>query len=339
VRPSHVLPHSIVLYTDGSSTPLTQQASWAVCVASVFSGELWYYEGFLAAKVPISFVSTQFLGATSLTADVAELSALAWAAIWAISEYGDGIWPSVVVRYDCTSAAGSAKAVFFSKKQPILANVAEVLWLFVAQRTEVIWQHVLGHNNEPFNELVDSVADAAIRHDLVCYSSATPCSVWSNLSAESIALQYVFAVPAHLRPAYPRGTGVGLLDAAPVGGRWRQLPAAILAAPFDSAVEVGPSAPPRPLSSSWLSVASYNVLTMRKTSAYHLFGSQLRQHGVAICGVQEARSKEAGTRTLHTQHGSFVVITSACSASGQYGCALWVDIGAQWVAQGVRKYP
>ena len=83
-------------------------------MASVFPGELWYYEGFLAAKVPISPSSAQYLGATSLTSDVAELSALAWAAIWAIAEYGEGQWPRVYVRCDCTSAAGIAKSLFFT---------------------------------------------------------------------------------------------------------------------------------------------------------------------------------------------------------------------------------
>ncbi len=221
----------------------------------------------------------------------------------------------------------------------MLAKVTGVLWLFVAQRADVRWRHIKGHSNEPFNELADSVADAAIRLDQICYCEPTACPAWTSLPAESIALQYVFALPPCLGSSYPRITGIGTVDAAPVGGMWRQLPAHITAAPFDI-IGAGATQPHAIHSSScWLYVATYNVLTMRKTSAYHLFASQLRSHGLAITGVQEARAKETGTSTLRTQSGAYVVITSACNQAGQYGCALWIDMDTQWTAHGDRRAP
>ncbi len=135
----------------------------------IYRNDDWLFEGWLGAKTPSSEVAPHFLGSLSATSDVAELSDITWAAMWAISTFGQGTWPRICLRCDCTSAAGIARPVFNSRAQPVLAKISEVLWTYVSQRARAEWVHVKGHSGEPFIDLVDACADAAIANGSACY--------------------------------------------------------------------------------------------------------------------------------------------------------------------------
>ena len=61
--------------------------------------------------------------------------------------------------------------------------------------------------------------------------------------------------------------------------------------------------------------------------------SQLHRRGAHIVGVQEARSRATGVRTVN----DFVVASSEADTAGSYGCELWLSLTATFARRGDRK--
>jgi ribonuclease HI len=149
-----------LIYTDGSGAHGDNEAAWAIAIL-MHDGAQWAVLGWNAGLAPTDHPDPFYIGASSNTNGAAEVSAIAWAALAALSLFTNFPNLDTEIRYDSQTAAILANSQALSKKQPLLAAISSTLWGYAGYSHILYFTHVYAHKGEPWNCLADKAAEAA----------------------------------------------------------------------------------------------------------------------------------------------------------------------------------
>ena len=141
-----------------TQTAHTRQATpfWAVVVLAKIGPDRFVRLGHFAGHVVVgSGGSHQHLGAAVLSSYSAELSALAWAAMFLLQL---PVCPPSSFHYDALSAGMCAQGQWQGKSEQQLLAVTRALLDIVRSRALVTMNHVKSHTGHPWNEYADRAA-------------------------------------------------------------------------------------------------------------------------------------------------------------------------------------
>ena len=212
-----------------------------------------------------------------------------------------------------------------------LARFCASMLLIARQVTDVRFGHVKAHEGNPFNELADCLAKRAAG-DVV---APLPDDVSSLLACRgSVTWEWLHGLPPAARVAYPP-----LCDgcfAAFDEARSSVEPCNLIKG---DALDVDESAC-RTDVTACVSFGSFNVCTLGDSGSRSKFAAgrpalirrQVRELGVNLLGVQEARSA-AGARVVD----GYVVLASVADR-GTLGCELWADTGSPYASFDGKDY-
>jgi len=166
------------IYVDGSceenrnvteSTP----AGWGFCVVDGDSG-IGRGGGDVIAErsgpVVTNPSENDYLGAEVGSNNTAELTAIAHAARWILSQPGEGV---VVIRGDSQYALNIASGAWRAKANQDLAESVKALWMEVDSVRGLRGEHVRAHRGHRWNERADHLAFRAMQGE-----SPLPLQFW-----------------------------------------------------------------------------------------------------------------------------------------------------------------
>lgn len=166
------------IYVDGSceenrnvteSTP----AGWGFCVVDGDSG-IGRGGGDVIAErsgpVVTNPSENDYLGAEVGSNNTAELTAIAHAARWILSQPGEGV---VVIRGDSQYALNIASGAWRAKANQDLAKSVKALWMEVDSIRGLRGEHVRAHRGHRWNERADHLAFRAMQGE-----SPLPLQFW-----------------------------------------------------------------------------------------------------------------------------------------------------------------
>ena len=159
----------------------------------------WVYKGYITGIVVTDENAPNWIGATAPTSYAAELTAEYYAAEVALR------LPSttpLTVRYDAQAAAMVSMATAHPGHHPRLAAACATQWVAVRTRRHTTWQHLRGHSDEPYNELVDTLCWHAARNPTLHTKHTPTAAKWPGDPIAAIRLAYITMLPKHLQDAY-----------------------------------------------------------------------------------------------------------------------------------------
>ena len=300
---------AIMFYVDGSFR--AGCASFAVACLGLCHDQ-WKWYGYLADTVRASLMPTSAYEG-ELMAQVVALGTAAWEDL------------PVTVYYDCQSAALVAQGMASTSANSGLARAATGLFLYSGtQGRWPVLAHVRSHQGHPVNELADWLAKRALTVPDACASLGDDyITDYINEFAFDWLWAYRASDAAHTWPAFDED---GVL------------------------VQVVPHESPRPPAqpSRWgmpspdteakrvnfcLRTVSYNALSCKSALQRQCLSSFMRQHEIAVLGIQEARYELGDVVKVDD-----VLRFGSPAPGGQLGCQLWVALTAgPWVRTAFRK--
>ena len=143
----------------------------------------------------------------------------------------------VEVPYDSEVASCIATLTAESAKHHVGGANSSTLWRLVGQRRAVSFRHIKAHSGEAWNELVDAVCSAAVRHPYLRWGFRHPASSWTVLEPSAIRLLHLTSLPPEIPAAYPIGMCSGLMQQAPPNSQWIALKPSVIATEFDFAMQ------------------------------------------------------------------------------------------------------
>lgn len=166
------------IYVDGSclgnqNVDADTPAAWAVVVVTGDtglgrgSGEL--VEEF-AGHVVTNAEEENFIGAEVGSNNTAELTAIAEALRWLLTEGGGD---SAVIRADSQYAGNLASGAWKAKANRALVAHVQELWVTVSALRPLSWEHVRAHRGHRWNERADHLALRKAQNE-----NPTPLSFW-----------------------------------------------------------------------------------------------------------------------------------------------------------------
>ena len=322
------------IYTDGSADgghhDTGQPCSWAFSVWAVTSVGRLHIGSAAHAAVPTG--TPYHIGEGDDSSLTGELLALGWAATWAI-EYGHRFQVPIFFCYDSTSAGfGSfgfqCRAGASNPATCGLSNFVCVLRQCLEHRQQVGHRHIPGHAGVIENELVDQLSKFARKAPEDSHNRCLP--LWPSILFKHPLCAWAWM--AHLRsPALPT-----LFAIESEAHRMQSQQLHSVQAPsfgIKQTCQIG-----KGIAFSF-KLVSYNTLTLFDPTAAK--GRAAREHvGLMIrgkrdlmkqqflhantwlIGLQETRLPETGT----LPDKGFLMISSAATSEGSYGCALWVNL-------------
>ena len=99
----------------------------------------------------------EYIGAQDFTNNSAEMSAIVWAAAWALQSQWHG---SFILHGDSECAGDISLNLAQTNKHPLLAAISKSLVATASLLATCTWKHIKGHACQPWNELADVVAKA-----------------------------------------------------------------------------------------------------------------------------------------------------------------------------------
>ena len=169
---------ALYIYVDGSceeNRNVTSQtpAGWGFCVISGASGNGRGGGDVVLEKsgpVVTDVSADGFLGAEVGSNNTAELSAIAHAMRWMLTEGGD---QGVVIRGDSQNALRISSGEWRAKANKALADSAGSLWSEVSSLRSLRAEHVRAHRGHRWNERADHLAFRAMQGE-----DALPLQFW-----------------------------------------------------------------------------------------------------------------------------------------------------------------
>ena len=169
---------ALYIYVDGSceeNRNVTSQtpAGWGFCVISGDSGIGRGGGDVVLEKsgpVVTDVSADGFLGAEVGSNNTAELSAIAQAMRWLLTEGGD---QGVVIRGDSQYALSISSGEWRAKANKALADSARSLWSEVSSLRSLRAEHVRAHRGHRWNERADHLAFRAMQGE-----DALPLQFW-----------------------------------------------------------------------------------------------------------------------------------------------------------------
>ena len=302
-------PSAIMCYVDGSFC--AGRASFAVVCLGLCQDQ-WKWYGYLTDTVAESLKPTSAYEG-ELMAQVAALGTAACESL------------PVNIYYDCQSAAMVSQGEASTSASTGLARAA--VGLFMCSGTQGRWPamaHVRSHQGHPINELADWLAKRALTVPADCVPLGDEhIADYINESA----FDWLWAYHAgETTPAWPTFDEDGILmptvpntppDLPQQPSRWG------MPSPDTEAKRVD----------FCLRAVSYNALSCKSALQRQCLSSFMRQHDVAVLGIQEARYELCDTVKVDD-----VLRFGSPAPDGQLGCQLWIALTAgPWVRTAFRK--
>ena len=325
----------VVVTSDGSFLPGTDQAGWAIVVSLVD----------VAGRLPGSFIGCCYGSLDALqeragtplgpfSPYIAELAGLFWAAVLALRLPSRA---SLVIRADSVAALQGAEGVCQLKSHVLGTAVGSAHLALRLLRTDVSYEHVRGHRGDCANELADGLAALGARGRLAGAPLALDLLPWFRNDAAAwkwLPHWCMVCVQPDVMP--PVGNDVMSWDMLQPSTAWNS---ADIIAPFTRALEMdaGDAGPPRVFS---FACATFNALSLLEPhreahgAAGGLYGAvgrtailaeSLRLQGVFIAGIQEARTPQGTVSGAH-----FVRYCSGCTDRKSHGVEVWIAHGDDW---------
>ena len=311
---SHTEDAEIRIYTDGGATRgATKKAAWGAAAFLFFLSGCFQLIGVINGGVQISRTSGDFLGATHLTNNTAELTAVTWMLTWLACMVCDGLTLPVTILPDSTYAVNTIKGDTVAHANRELAEHGRALLWGLSHKLKVEFQVVKGHSGDPFNDLADTLATVAMEG--TCVPETRPSVTASFLKELTVAY--------NLRCQYSHESQGEPTIAWPVRFSTVARPLATSFAPrSDVSLD---------FSELWMVTA--NVLTLspaesrlealggglRQAGRVADVAEQLQKAGIHLAGLQETRLPSA--QPAMSSH--YIMIGSAAD-SGKCGCSLWI---------------
>ena len=304
----------VQIYTDGSFDGVS--SGWSVVLLGLRYGQPSWLRWF-AGRVCTSEHSPLWMGASKQGVQEAELTALCYAQLWALSVCR---LDSFGVRSDSLVSVQSSCGHWQCAADNLLARTCRSL----AQATEAIgvrpWmsiQHIPAHQGHAWNELADTLAKAAVRCD-PCFLFHLDIGAW----VRDRAIESLWLILATL--TQPR--------------QWPQLQGSCLLAGASGAPLPGgrffgvPTRPARDVAScKWrcLRIVTANVQSLDGgpwhdgVHAYEgragFIREQMLHHRVHVVALQEARTQRAETLLS----SNYIRLCSGRTSSGHLGVEAW----------------
>ena len=296
------------LYVDGSTT--STHAAWSV--VSVFhNGTSRTFHGCFYGKVEINPHSPDWVGAITNDNISGELTAMLMAQLVALR------LPQMpnCIRPDLNLSRLLSQSKCTCKSNPILAKLVQICGQWLGDSVPVL--EIRGHQDDAWNDLADAIA----RHAAI-YDDAVPLMELSAIhqlasSAEDHKWSWLQEEP-QMQSAFPplfEGTVFQFPPSKRRLAQQRQPPAK--------------KVQPWKLQCTMLTA---NVLALETPKVQQNVGrlgghrtvrlaAQWSQDGVAVAGIQEARTSQG---RLNTEH--YVILSSGCHSPTMphYGCELWL---------------
>ena len=314
----------LFVYTDGSASPPSESRSATRGWAAVFVGRCGSGFHFLGALFHEMAGSGTVIQHDPVgDSNTMELAAILWALVWVVVTCPPH---SVCIVSDSLFAINATQALWGWGGHSDLAGLCAALLLVARGTSCVRFEHVRGHDCNPFNELADCLAKRAS----LGVSSALPEALCSALVADSrMSWEWIHSLDPARRSAYP-----DLRDGAFVFAEERS--------GVDPARLV-PAARGEPEAADVLAslrFGSFNVCTLGEHVGRSRFVEgrpalirrQVRELGVHLLGVQEARTA-AGSRLVD----GYVVLASGADC-GTLGCELWADTTVPYATLGGKDF-
>ena len=348
-RDAALTPRRVLVYTDGSATPVGEATdiapgAWAVSVWIESAEDSREYLLGCAADVMVTTDDFRFVGAHSDSPLECEQVALVWGLAWII-QYGAALQLPIVVRYDCQAAGLGA---FGGAKAPKETGMAQPsgLSLFLCQLRQLACagallthEHVRAHAGHVANELCDELSKQARRLPAACCGDMLPCwpgrllrhplREWAWLPHQgSLDMPTLFAFESEA-DRLQRADLVG-----PAG-------------PCLGFTGTGPSAQPAELR---LCLVTFNVLSlldptsgtgmgnvvsgqgMRVIAKREILKRQFLAQDVLLAGLQETRLRDEAT----LPDKDYFILCAPADARGHFGVSLWASKEVPYARQGGR---
>ena len=149
------------LYTDGGATHQSPRvAAWGLCVILEYPSGRFELVGTANDRVHTDAGHGEFLGASLGANNVAKLSAIAWAAAWLLNTPGVR---HAEILYDSQYAADAVSGTSCVRANHEIIELASAMIWKLRNTCQVSFSHVKDHAGEPFNDLADSLATAAMK--------------------------------------------------------------------------------------------------------------------------------------------------------------------------------
>ena len=321
----------IIIYADGSSLgalkhipPLRAEEegrgdTWAyVVVGERYDPPGLKFLGWTAQAVHYDTTSKMHIGATRLSADVAEKEGLAWAALWRLSRN----WSiATCFRSDSSTALGQAEGTVgtggceetFSFMRGLFQAVEAAL-----DPQEVLYAHVPGHTGEVWNELCDWLAKRERVKSFYCPRPQLDVQKWRK------AIGHAWMIFNH-RPDLPALCRDGLHAPAP------DLPAAARVCK-----PVAPRSSRTSKAQFCISACTANVNSLSTQPGGHAgkvgyLRQQVRALHLNFVGMQESKTEE-----ICTCVDQIYRLASGC-VQHQQGVELWINLSQPYGTIGKKK--
>ncbi|CAE7773935.1 unnamed protein product [Symbiodinium sp. CCMP2592] len=304
---------AILLYTDGSISPCTRRASWAMIVVGRRGPDLCKL-GSLAGPVPAEhFPASAYRG---------EL----WALLHAAAFVAANRFPAATALSDCQAAIDVAFGSAQHAEDDQVAAALQGLILYIrAQGRFLRPSKIDAQTGVPLNEAADAIAKTANLPeppDDFCFQSETVQAAILDGTLQRIWLSCDYLSIAAQLPAISE-TGCWTRASCNFAPPTQANAACTIGAATSEQV-------------SWrldVTAVTCNCLSARSRPAKALLDQGLHGQRCAVAGFQEARCTEDGI--IATEH--YWVASSACDAQGGGGCQIWVSKTATWGCDAAEK--
>ena len=348
-RAAELTPRRVLVYTDGSATPVGEATdiapgAWAVSVWIESAEDSREYLLGCAADVMVTTDDFRFVGAHSDSPLECEQVALVWGLAWII-QYGAALQLPIVVRYDCQAAGLGA---FGGAKAPKETGLAQPsgLSLFLCQLRQLACagallthEHVRAHVGHVANELCDELSKQARRLPVVCCGDMLPC--WPGRLLRHPLREWAW-LPHRGSPDMPT-----LFAFESEADRLQRADLVGPAGPCLGFTGTGPSAQPVELR---LCLVTFNVLSlldptsgtgtgnvasgqgMRVIAKREILKRQFLAQDVLLAGLQETRLRDEAT----LPDKDYFILCAPADARGHFGVSLWASKEVPYARQGGR---
>ena len=188
------------IYTDGSFNPHSQSAAFAIGIFGTSSVQHYrhHFGGWFGGRLITDSAHRNFTGAIHPSAAEAEISALAWAHVWAIQSGFSGkitfCFDSMLAGFGASGDWGCNSSWLQLHKLRQLSQ----LYLQLRGQRDVGYEHVKAHSNQPANEVLDGLAKFCASTDS-SGDHLPQTGDWSGLfTADNLVLEWGWWIVASL---------------------------------------------------------------------------------------------------------------------------------------------
>jgi len=329
----------IVAYTDGTGGSIHDgedgpQPAWATILLGFDSECNMFFCGVLCGRVINAGAFVETLD--KITNNVAEATAAIWTILY-VMQLSQCAAIDIVTDSDLT--IGTAESVYSNSSNKHVAGILAELWKAISHIKFASLFHVHSHQEDPYNELADSIAALAARGEI---DTPMPYHIKQQLRFHH-AWQWLWLQFAdeHTRDAYPDVVDKSF-EFSPCRISCEGVAGPVPHYQHKEKVTKGPV-------KVSLSLVTLNSRTLNPTGQMYFkngtlaptvndtgkaaaYRAQFIDANKTFIGVLEARSKQG------TRHSRQMLVFASGAANGNWGCELHANISIPYATQSAKKW-